>query len=80
MTIELMREFFGWCAVINIGILLFWFGFLAFAHDWVYRFHSRWFSISAQKFDTVHYASIGIFKMIVFVFNIVPYFVLLILT
>ncbi|MBC8549180.1 MAG: hypothetical protein H8D23_05970 [Candidatus Brocadiales bacterium] len=76
MTIETVRSFLGWCSIINMGLLLYWFLFIMFAHDWVYRVHSKWFKIPVDKFDTVHYAGMMYFKLAVFVFNIVPYFAL----
>ena len=76
MTIDVVRSFLGWCSVINMGLLLYWFLFIMFAHDWVYRVHSRWYKISIDKFDTVHYAGMICFKIVIFVFNIVPYFAL----
>ncbi len=33
MTIEVVRSFLGWCSVINMGLLLYWFLFIMFAHD-----------------------------------------------
>jgi len=76
MTIEMMRAVLGWCSIINMGLLLWWFLILMFAHDWVYRFHSKWFKLSPETFDTIHYTGIAFFKIAVFVFNIVPYFAL----
>jgi len=76
MTIDIVRGALGWCSVINIGILLWWFLFFALAHDWVYRIHSKWFKVSVEKFDAIHYAGMAFFKICIFVFNIVPYFAL----
>ena len=76
MTIEMMRAVLGWCSIINMGLLLYWFLILMFAHDWVYRWHTKWFKLSPDTFDTIHYAGIAFFKIVVFVFNIVPYFAL----
>ena len=76
MTLEVIRSFLGWCSVINMGILLYWFVFIAFAHDWVYRIHSKWHNISVDKFDAIHYSGMMYFKITVFAFNIVPYFAL----
>ncbi len=76
MTIATVQEVLGWCSLINIGLLLWWFLFIAFAHDFVYRLHTKWFNLSAEKFDAIHYAGMAIFKMIIIVFNVVPYFVL----
>ena len=76
MELEMIRAFFAWCSVINIALLLWWALFLLLAHDWTYRLHSKWFKISVEQFDTIHYAGIAIFKLAVFMFNLVPYFAL----
>lgn len=54
MTVDILRGVLGWCAVINMGMLLWWFLFLAFAHDWVYRMHSKWFKIPVETFNAIH--------------------------
>jgi len=76
MTIEIIRAVLGWCSIINMGLLLWWFLILLFAHDWVYKFHSKWFKLSVDRFDEIHYTGITFLKIAVFVFNIVPYFAL----
>ena len=76
MELEAIRAFFAWCSVINIALLLWWAIFLLFAHDWTYRMHSKWFKISAEKFDAIHYAAMAAFKLGVLIFNLVPYFAL----
>ena len=76
MTIELIRNALAWCAVINIGLLLWWFLFFTLAHDWVYRIHSKWFDISVEKFDAIHYGAMAFFKIGIFLFNLAPYFAL----
>ncbi len=76
MTIDLIRDALLWCFIINIGILLWWFLFFSLAHDWVYQFHGKWFKLSVERFDTIHYASMAFYKICMFVFNIVPYLAL----
>jgi hypothetical protein len=76
MELEMIRKFFAWCSVINMALLLWWSMWMLFAHDWVYRIHSKWFKMSVEKFDAIHYGGIGIFKIGVFMFNLVPYFAL----
>ena len=76
MELEMIRAFFAWCSVINMGLLLWWALFLLLAHDWTYRLHSKWFKISIEQFDAIHYAGIAIFKLGIFMFNLVPYFAL----
>ena len=79
MDIYQIRDFFLWCSIINVGLLLWWFVILSVAHDWVYRWHSRWFKLPVETFDSIHYAGMTIFKIAVFMFNIVPYVAMLII-
>ncbi len=76
MTVEVVRDVLAWCSVINMGILLFWMLWLKLAHDFVYRIHGKWFGLSEEMFDAIHYAGMALFKICIFVFNIVPYLAL----
>jgi hypothetical protein len=76
MTLETVRAVLAWCSLINIVFLLWWFLFITLAHDWTYRMHSKWFKLSVETFDTMHYAGMGLFKLGLFLFNLVPYFAL----
>jgi hypothetical protein len=76
MTLEQVRSALAWCVVMNFGILLLWFGLIALAHDWTYKVHSKWYNISVEKFDTIHYAGIAFFKILVITLNLVPYLAL----
>jgi uncharacterized protein DUF6868 len=77
MAIEVGRNFLLWCAAINYAVLLWWFVAFRFAHEWMYRLHSRWFQISREQFDAIHYASMAMYKIGVLLFNLVPYLALL---
>ncbi len=76
MSIEVTRNLLLWSTIINWGILLVWFLLFALARDWVQRIHSRWFRLSRDQFDAIHYAVMGIFKIGIILFNLVPYIVL----
>lgn len=76
MSIEIVRDVLGWCAVINLVLLVWWFLFFSFAHDWMYRMHGRWFTLSVERFDAIHYAAMAFFKLSVILFNIAPYLAL----
>ena len=76
MTVDTLRAVLGWCSVINMGLLLWWFLIIAFGHDLVYHWHTKWFKLSKEQFDAIHYAGIAFFKIGIFFFNIVPYFAL----
>ena len=76
MTIEVIRSALAWCIVINWGLLLWWLLFFILAHDWTYRIHSKWFDLSVEKFDAIHYAGMALFKTGIILFNLVPYLAL----
>ncbi len=73
MTIESAQAFLFWCLVINYGILLLWFLIFWFGHDWMYRLHSRWFHLSNERFDSIHYASMAAYKLGILLLNLTPY-------
>jgi hypothetical protein len=40
------------------------------------RFHGRWFRLSDEQFDTLHYLGMSIYKIGILLFNLVPFVVL----
>ncbi|MGZ8430077.1 MAG: DUF6868 family protein [Candidatus Deferrimicrobiaceae bacterium] len=58
MNIKMVEEFLLWCGAINYGMLLIWFLFFTFAHDWIHRITGRCgnstmlFLLSIQKLFT----------------------------
>jgi hypothetical protein len=76
MNIEVIGSFFLWCTVINYIILLVWFLLFVCAHDSILRLHGKWFHLSRDQFDSLHYAGMSIFKIGIILFNLVPYIVL----
>jgi len=61
-----------WCVGINYAILLIWSGVFIFAHGWMYRMHTRWFRLSVETFDAIHYAGLSIYKIGIILLNLVP--------
>lgn len=78
MTIDVIHSALGWCTLLNMGLLLYWFLFFRFAHDWLQRMHGRWFRLSIETFDSIHYVGMATFKIGIFMFNLVPYLALFI--
>lgn len=72
MSVKEIHDFLLYSLVINYLILLIWFGFFVNAHDFIYRMHSRWFNISMQTFDTIHYSGLAIYKIGIIMLNLVP--------
>ncbi len=79
MDVETVQQFFMWCTIINVGLLIVSFVLCACAGDWIYQKHSRWFPISRDSFNVVIYSILAAFKTLVIMFNLVPYLALVIL-
>lgn len=67
-----LKDFLLWCLAINYLILLIWFGVFSLAHTWIYTLHSRWFHLSRETFDGMHYAGMAFYKIGVLIFNVAP--------
>jgi hypothetical protein len=73
-----MKDFFMWCTIINGSLLVLSFLIYSLAGNWIYRIHSKWFPISREAFNVAIYCFIGLFKIFILVFNLVPYIALMI--
>ena len=73
MAIEMLLKVLGWCVIINTGLLLLWLLMFVQMHDFIYSMHSKWFSLSTERFDAIHYSGMAVFKMAILFFNLVPY-------
>jgi len=72
MIINEIKYVLLWCTGLNYTVLFIWFGVFVFAHDWMYRMHGRWFKLSVETFDTIHYACLAIYKIGILLLNLVP--------
>lgn len=77
MPLETLRGFFLWCTIINYCLLLLWTALFFFAPSWR-QMQRRWFKISDETFDALHLGGMGLFKLGIVLFNLVPYIALLI--
>ena len=73
MSVETVHELLGWCTLINVAILALWGAFFFLAHDWMYRLHGGIFKFSVKTFDAIHYTTMAVYKIGIFLFNLVPY-------
>ena len=76
MTIDQIREMLGWCTLINVGLMLFSYLFICTARAWVYKMHSKWLPITEEQFNGLIYGIFGVYKILIIVFNLVPYLAL----
>lgn len=76
MNIDEIRQVLLWSVAINYAVLFLWFGVFVFAHDWLYRAHSRWFRMSVESFDALNYGAVAVYKIGVLLLNVVPWIAL----
>ena len=72
MTTNEIKYFLLWCAGLNYVVLFIWFGAFVFAHDWMFKMHGRWFKLSVETFDAIHYGGLAAFKIGIILLNLVP--------
>lgn len=77
MNIEALKDFLLWSMIANYAILLVWLLALSFARHAIYRLHARWFRLTLETFDTIHYAAMAAYKIGILLFNLVPLLVLM---
>jgi hypothetical protein len=80
MTIAILRDFLLWCAIVNYAVLIVWFLAFTFAHGWLYRLHTKWFRLSENHFDVIHYSGMAAYKIAALSLNVVPYIALRVAT
>jgi hypothetical protein len=76
MDYEMLTEFLFWCSAVNIVVLIFVSIMVKVAGVWFYETREKWFAIPEDRFLVVVYAVLGVYKMLIIFFNIVPWAVL----
>lgn len=79
MNIEQLTELFKWMTLINIGLLLFSTFSVMVMKSIMVKIHSKIFGLTETQISVAAYVYLGLFKVLIIVFNIVPYIVLLII-
>ena len=80
MTVAIIRDFLLWCAIVNYAVLVAWFLAFTIAHRSLYRLHTKWFRLSEDQFDVIHYSGMAAYKIAALSLNVVPYIALRIAT
>jgi hypothetical protein len=68
--------FFGWMTIINLGIFLFSVLVIIFANPTITKLHSKIFSIDNTQLNKIYFHYLGLYKIFILVFCLVPYFAL----
>jgi hypothetical protein len=73
MDVRLISDWLLLCTLVNYAVLLAWFAAFSVAHEWLYRLHTRWFRLSVERFDAIHYAAMALYKVGILLLNLAPY-------
>ncbi|MFK5975950.1 MAG: hypothetical protein QM493_05540 [Sulfurovum sp.] len=73
MNLEQITEFFKYMSIINIIILMINSILIMVLKDFIYKIHAKLFGINEANLAVVIYGYLGMFKIMVIIFNIVPY-------
>lgn len=75
-SIRRLATFFGWCTVINLGILMFAGVVWALAHDGISQVGAAMAGITAEQLRLVFIDNLMLYRAGIFLFNLVPYIAL----
>ena len=79
MTIEQLTTLFQWMSIINVAIFIVSCVMIMLMQGVATRIHSKLFGLEASQAAVVNYAFLGGYKLLILVFNLVPYVALLVI-
>jgi hypothetical protein len=62
-----------WCFGLGLASILLWFGLLVLMGDFVYSWHAKFFQISREHFEALHYLGLMLTKAAIFELFLFPY-------
>ena len=80
MNIETIREFLGWCTVINFGLITFGLVKLLLIRDWASGVHTKMFGLDEASVRGAYFQYFVNYKIAILVFNLGPYIALTIMS
>lgn len=75
-SIAIVRDVLLWCTLLNYGLLIAWGLLLLAPHDWLRRLWGRWLHLSPEVFDAINFGGLTLYKMLIFLLNLIPYIAL----
>lgn len=76
MNLETLTAFLGWCAVINLLLLVVVSIGVMTLREPVMKIHSRMVGVSESELPLMYFKYVAYFKIAVFVFNVTPWIAL----
>lgn len=76
LTIEKLAKFFGICFLLAAGLLVLWLLVFLVWGDFAFNIHSSLFDIQRSEWEVINYCGMGFFKILAWVFFLIPYIAL----
>jgi hypothetical protein len=75
-SMETLAAFLGWCTLINSAMLFFASIMLAAMRPSISKIHGRMFALEEADLSRAYFQYLAQYKIMVFVFNLMPYLAL----
>ena len=79
-SIEMFTELLGWSTVINMAILIASTLMLIFSQSTISTLHSKLFNLNKADLPSAYFHYLANYKIAIFIFNLVPYLALKLMT
>ena len=79
MDIEILQEFFFWCMLVNCGIYTFTVIMVWVFHDAVIKMQRKMFRLDEETVSKAVYTYLANYKLLITVFNFVPWIAIVII-
>jgi len=79
MNLEQLTELFKWMTIINVGLLLLSTVLVISLKDMIARLHGKLFGLKPESVALMAYGYLGMLKVLIIVFVVVPYISLLLI-
>ena len=76
MTIDQLTELFAWMTMINIGIMLLSAVLISTLKGFITKTHGKMFKVGDETLHAILYSYLGLYKIAIIMFNLVPYLAL----
>ncbi len=79
MNLDQLTELFKWMTIINISLLLLSTMLIMMLKNVVAKYHGKLFGIKEESVALMAYGYLGVFKVLIIVFVLVPYISLILI-
>ncbi len=68
-----LEQIFLWTAVLSYALLILWWILMRLPHAWLYNLSGKPFKMSEDTFDACNLVGIGLYKIAILAFFVIPY-------